>query len=280
MAGRSTVRFGGNTPCVEVLAADGTSIVLDCGTGARELGLALVATNASTVNLLLTHTHWDHIQGFPFFAPAYRSGARLNIYAASDPAFSVEEMLAGQMRPVYFPVSWDELSARLAVHEVKESIFSIGSITVRAQLLNHSSPCLGYRLESEGLSVVYATDHEPFWWEGSEVGPAERLRHEGDRHHAEWLAGADLLIHDAQYTDAEYAVKRKWGHSPVEYATDLAILAGVKRLALFHHDPARTDQAMIQLVRHMHCRVRDRGSNLDVVAAAEGLDIELPDIPN
>jgi phosphoribosyl 1,2-cyclic phosphodiesterase len=254
--------------------------VLDCGTGARELGLALVATNASTVNLLLSHTHWDHIQGFPFFAPAYRSGARLNIYAASDPAFSVEELLAGQMRPVYFPVSWDELSARLAVHEVKEGIFSIGGITVRAQLLNHTTPCLGYRLEAEGLSVVYATDHAPFWWEGSEVDLAERLRHEGDRRHAEWLAGADLLIHDAQYPDAEYAVKRNWGHSPIEYATDLAIPAGVKRLALFHHDPARTDRAMTQLVRRMQKRVPDRGSNLDVVAASEGLDIELPEIPN
>jgi CRP-like cAMP-binding protein len=134
---------------------------------------------------------------------------------------------------------------------------------------------LGYRLEAGGVSVVYATDHEPFWWERPKVAPTERLLHPGDRRHLEWLAGADLVIHDGQFTDAEYPAKRNWGHSSIEYATDLAILAGVKRLALFHHDPTRTDQMVARLAQRMLRRARRQGSTLDVIAAAEGHDLEL-----
>lgn len=275
--GRATARFGGNTSCVEVSAADGTCLVLDCGTGARQLGLALLAAGPPPIHLLLTHTHWDHIQGFPFFAPAYLPGTILDIYAAPGLERTLEETLAGQMEHTYFPVRLSELRAQIVVHEIGESTFRVGGITVRAQHLNHTAPCLGYRLEAGGVSVVYATDHEPFWWGGLEVGPAERLLHPGDRRHAEWLDSADLVIHDTQYTDAEYPIKRDWGHSSVEYVTDLAVLAGVKRLALFHHDPTRTDQAVTRLTQRMRRRARSHGSNLDVIAAAEWLDLELPE---
>jgi CRP-like cAMP-binding protein/CheY-like chemotaxis protein len=158
---------------------------------------------------------------------------------------------------------------------VGEGTFQVGGITIHTQYLNHTSPCLGYRLEAGGVSVVYATDHEPFWWEKPEAALSERLLHPGDHRHLEWLAGADLVIHDGQFTDAEYPAKRNWGHSSIEYATDLAILAGVKRLALFHHDPTRTDQMVARLAQHMLRRARKHGSNLDVIAAAEGQDIEL-----
>jgi phosphoribosyl 1,2-cyclic phosphodiesterase/CRP-like cAMP-binding protein len=273
--GPATTRFGGNTSCVEVLAADGTCLVLDCGTGARELGLALLAAGPPTIHLLLTHTHWDHIQGFPFFAPAYLPGTILNVYATPGLERTLEEALSGQMQHTYFPVRLSELRSQIAVHEVGEGTFHIGEITIHTQYLNHTAPCLGYRLEAGGISVVYATDHEPFWWEGPQVSPAERLLHPGDRRHMEWLAGADLLIHDGQYTDAEYSAKRNWGHSSVEFATDLAILAGVKRLVLFHHDPTRTDQMVGRLAQRMLRRARKQGSNLEVIAAAEGLDLEL-----
>jgi phosphoribosyl 1,2-cyclic phosphodiesterase/CRP-like cAMP-binding protein/CheY-like chemotaxis protein len=276
--GSATTRFGGNTSCVEVLAADGTCVVLDCGTGARELGLALLAAGPPPIHLLLTHTHWDHIQGFPFFAPAYLPGTILNVYATSGLERTLEEALAGQMQHTYFPVRLSELRAQIAVHEVGEGTFSLGGITIHTQYLNHTAPCLGYRLEAGGVSIVYATDHEPFWWEGPQVTPAERLLHPGDRRHLEWLAGADLVIHDAQYTDVEYPAKRNWGHASVEYATDLAILAGVKRLALFHHDPTRTDRMVGRLVQRMLRRVRQCGSTLDVIAAAEGLDLDLPEM--
>jgi CRP-like cAMP-binding protein/phosphoribosyl 1,2-cyclic phosphodiesterase/CheY-like chemotaxis protein len=263
---------------VEVQAADGTCLVLDCGTGARQLGLALLAEGPPPIHLLLTHTHWDHIQGFPFFAPAYLPGTILDVYAAAPGLErTLEETLAGQMEHTYFPVHLSEMRAQIAIHEVGEGSFRIGGVTIHARYLNHTAPCLGYRLEAGGVNVVYATDHEPFWWGGSGVEPTERLLHPGDHRHVEWLAGADLVIHDAQYTDAEYPTKRNWGHSSVEYVTDLAVLAGVKRLALFHHDPTRTDQAVARLTQRMRRWARDHGSNLDVIAAAEGLDIELPE---
>jgi CRP-like cAMP-binding protein/phosphoribosyl 1,2-cyclic phosphodiesterase len=262
---------------VEVVAADGTCVVLDCGTGARELGLALLAAGPPPIHLLLTHTHWDHIQGFPFFAPAYLPGTIINVYATPGLERTLEEALSGQMQHTYFPVRLSELRARIAVHEVGEGTFRVGGVTIHTQYLNHTSPCLGYRLEAGGVSVVYATDHEPFWWEGPKAAPAERLLHPGDRRHLEWLAGADLVIHDGQFTDAEYPAKRNWGHSSIEYATDLAILAGVKRLVLFHHDPTRTDQVVGRLAQRMLRRARKHGSNLDVMAAAEGLDLELPE---
>jgi phosphoribosyl 1,2-cyclic phosphodiesterase/CRP-like cAMP-binding protein len=273
--GGATTRFGGNTSCVEVVAEDGTCVVLDCGTGARELGLALLAAGPPPIHLLLTHTHWDHIQGFPFFAPAYLPDTVLNVYASPGLESTLEEALSGQMQHTYFPVRLTELRAQIAVHEVGEGTFQVGGITIHTQYLNHTSPCLGYRLEAGGVSVVYATDHEPFWWEKPEAALTERLLHPGDRRHVEWLAGADLVIHDGQFTDAEYPAKRNWGHSSIEYATDLAILAGVKRLALFHHDPTRTDQMVARLAQHMLRRARKHGSNLDVIAAAEGQDIEL-----
>jgi phosphoribosyl 1,2-cyclic phosphodiesterase/CRP-like cAMP-binding protein/CheY-like chemotaxis protein len=276
--GPATTRFGGNTSCVEVLTADGTCLVLDCGTGARELGLALLAAGPPPIHLLLTHTHWDHIQGFPFFAPAYLPGTILNVYASPGLESTLEEALSGQMQHTYFPVRLSELRAEIAVHEVGEGTFRIGGVTIHTQYLNHTTPCLGYRLEAGGVSVVYATDHEPFWWEGPKAAPAERLLHPGDRRHVEWLAGADLVIHDAQYTDAEYPAKRNWGHSSAEYATDLATLAGVKRLVLFHHDPTRTDQMVGRFAQRMLRRARKHGSTLDVIAAAEGLDLELPEM--
>ena len=153
----------------------------------------------------------------------------------------------------------------------------IGGCTVRAQWLNHTSPCLGYRLEAGNASVVYATDHEPFAWAGAASDLTARLPHPGDRRHAEWLAGADLLIHDAQYTEAEYTTRRGWGHSPMEYAVDLAVLAGVKRLALFHHDPARADRQMASLVRALQRRAREQGSPLEIIAAAEGVELIVPE---
>jgi CRP-like cAMP-binding protein/CheY-like chemotaxis protein len=201
----------------------------------------------------------------------------VNVYATSGLERTLEEALSGQMQHTYFPVRLSELRAQIAVHEVGEGTFRVGGITIHTQYLNHTAPCLGYRLEAGGVSVVYATDHEPFWWEGPKAAPAERLLHPGDRRHVEWLAGADLLIHDGQFTDAEYPSKRNWGHSSVEYATDMAILAGVKRLVLFHHDPARTDQVVARMAQRMLRRARKHGSNLDVLAAAEGLDLELPE---
>ena len=275
--GPSTIRYGGNTSCVEVRAADGTLIVLDCGTGAHDLGRSLVASGERPIrgHLLLTHTHWDHIQGFPFFAPLFIPGNEWDVYAAQGLGRRLEDTLAGQMEYTYFPVTLGQLDATIRYHDLGEGTFDLGAVQVTARYLNHPGLALGYRLETGGVTMVYATDHEPHSRHQSEVtGSSQGLPiHREDQRHVEFLAGADLVIHDAQYTLEEYPSKLTWGHTPAELAVDFAVAAGVKRLALFHHDPLRDDAAIDRLVESCRGRVGDKG--LDVFAAAEGQTIEL-----
>ena len=275
--GPSTIRYGGNTSCVEVRAADGTLIILDCGTGAHDLGRSLVASGERPIrgHLLLTHTHWDHIQGFPFFAPLFISGNEWDVYAAQGLGQRLEDTLAGQMEYTYFPVTLEQLDATIRYHELTEGVFDLGTVQVTARYLNHPGLAMGYRLESGGVAVVYATDHEPHSRHQPEVAEPTQVVpvHHEDQRHVEFLAGADLVIHDAQYTLEEYPSKLTWGHTPAELAVDFALAAGVKRLALFHHDPLRDDAALDQLVES--CRRRAVAGGLDVFAAAEGQTIEL-----
>ena len=275
--GPSTIRYGGNTSCVEVRADDGTLIILDCGTGAHDLGRSLVASGERPIrgHLLLTHTHWDHIQGLPFFAPLFVPGNEWDVYAPQGLGQRLEDTLAGQMEYAYFPVTLGQLGATIRYHELSEGNFDLGTVQVTACYLNHPGLALGYRLEAGGVVMVYATDHEPHSRHQSEVAdPTQAVPiHREDQRHVEFLGGADLVIHDAQYTLAEYPSKRTWGHSPAELAVDFALAAGVKRLALFHHDPLRDDAALDQLVQT--CRQRAAAGGLDVFAAAEGQTIEL-----
>ena len=278
--GPNTVRYGGNTSCVEVRAPDGTRIVLDCGTGAHELGEALVATGERPIHghLLITHTHWDHIQGFPFFAPLFDPGNEWHIYAPQGLGQRLEDTLAGQMAYAYFPVSLVQLGATIHFYELAEGSFDLGSVRVTTRFLNHPGLAMGYRLEARGVSLVYATDHEPhsrYFGEGPEAAGGMQPAHPEDQRHVEFLAGADLLIHDAQYTLEEYPKKVTWGHTPAEWAVDFACAGGVRRLALFHHDPLRTDEAVDRLVEVCRRRVTARGDALEVFAAAEGQVIEL-----
>ena len=270
--GEHTTRYGGNTSCVEVRAPDGTVIVLDCGTGARELGLHLVRTLPSPMrlHLLIGHTHWDHIQGFPFFVPAFLPGCELNVYAPLGFQQSLEEAMAGQMEYSYFPVKLRDLRSRIHFTELEEGFFRIGDVLVETQYLNHTAPTIAYRMSSAGATVAYVTDHEPFWQSDNGVLP-----HPGDQRHVAFMRGADLVIHDAQYTHEEYANRRGWGHSTVEYATDVALAAGVKHLALFHHDPGHDDAAMDRLELDARARVQAGRGVLDVIAAREGLELRV-----
>ncbi len=276
--GKTTLRYGGNTSCVELRTGAGTLIVLDCGTGAHELGQALLESAASPLrgHLLISHTHWDHIQGFPFFAPLFARDTEWDIYAPGGLGKRLEETLAGQMEYTYFPVTLEQLDATVRYHDLVEGAFEIDDVHVTARFLNHPALTLGYRLEVGGASVVYAVDHEPHSSHHTDADDPEPV-HQEDRRHIEFCAGADLVIHDATYTLAEYSKRIGWGHSPVEYAVDVAVAAGARRLALFHHAPMRDDDAVDRLVVECRARAAARGSDLEIFAAAEGQVVELPE---
>jgi len=269
--GRHTLRFGGNTSCVEVRTANAL-VIIDCGSGLHNLGRALAQTGELPVkgHILISHTHWDHIQGIPFFAPFFRPGNEWDVYAPRGLGQSLHDTLAGQMQYVYFPVRLDQMGAKIRYHELVEGDFRVGDVKVRTQYLNHTALTLGYRLEADGAVLVYSTDHEPFSRQlASGNGPIQGQ----DRRHCEFLADADLVIHDAQFTLSEYADKVGWGHSTVEYAVAMCREAKAARLALTHHDPARTDDAIEGIVKHV--RSHEPASALDIFAAEEGKSLEL-----
>jgi CheY-like chemotaxis protein/phosphoribosyl 1,2-cyclic phosphodiesterase len=273
--GHSTLRYGGNTSCVEVRAADGTLVILDCGTGAYRLGRELMSSSGPVYgHLLVGHTHWDHIQGFPFFAPLFAPGNVWELYAPGGRGQQLETILAGQMSYDYFPVTLEALQAEVHLHNLTEGVFDLGSIRVTAQYLNHPALTLGYRLEADGATLVYATDCEPHSLYPLEAPPGTAPIHHEDRRHVRFLQGADLVIHDTQYTLDEFPAKAGWGHTPMERAVDYAMLAQVKQLALFHHDPDRHDAAVDQLCERAQARAAGE-SALEVFAAAEGQVIEL-----
>ena len=271
--GRHTLRFGGNTSCVEVRTAD-TLVIIDCGSGLHNLGRALVQSGESAVkgHILITHTHWDHIQGIPFFAPFFRPGNEWDIYAPKGLGQSLHDTLAGQMQYVYFPVRLDQMGAKIRYHELVEGDFHVGDVKVRTQYLNHTALTLGYRLEADGAVLVYSTDHEPF---SRHLASGKGPIHGQDRRHCEFLVGADLVIHDAQYTLSEYADKVGWGHSTVDYAVAMCREAKTARVALTHHDPARTDDAIEEILGGIRSEEANAAAKLDIFAAAEGQSLEL-----
>ncbi len=273
-AGPTTLRYGGNTSCVEVRTGTGTLLVIDCGTGAHGLGADLMARSDGAPldgHLLISHTHWDHIQGLPFFAPLFQPESTWHIYGPRGLGGSLIDTLAGQMQYSYFPVSLEQLAANVTYHDLVEGTFDIDDARITTQYLNHPALTLGYRLEADGATMVYASDHEPHHTELAGGGDLTMNRH--DRGHLDFLADADLVIHDAQYVADEYVSKLGWGHSTVEYVVDAACQANAARLALFHHDPARTDDEIDTIVEE--ARARAAGADTEVFAAAEGSTVEL-----
>src|SRR5919197_3267266 len=264
--GPSTVRYGGNTACVAVRTAAGTFFILDSGTGIRELGLHLVRQGLPVdAHLMLGHTHWDHISGFPFFTPMFMPSNRFAIYGARDLDRSLRDVLAGQMHYTYFPVPLGDLRAQMSFIELEEGEIQVQDATVRTHYLNHTAVCIGYRLEADGVSVAYITDHEPY-------GPSNSAGfvHGGDRRLVEFVRGVDLLIQDTQYTPEEYLERRGWGHGSTEYVSDVAGQARARRLALFHHEPTHADEVLDAMVERVKARIavgvcRD----IQVFAAAE-----------
>lgn len=266
---------------MQVTTEKGTLLIFDCGTGARLLGDHLVDTHPSPIrgHIFLTHTHWDHIQGFPFFAPTFVPGNEWMVYGPADGERHLEGALSGQMQYTYFPVELEHIGAALRCLNLDEGTLQVEDVSVRSQYLNHPAVTLGYRLEVGGVSLVYATDHEPYspvlFKQHAAAPSLDAILHAGDRRHAEFLSGADLVIHDAQYTAGEYEAKRNWGHSTIDYVIQISLVAGVRRLALFHHDPRHDDDTLQALEEKARAFARDQGSEMEVFFAREGDELTL-----
>lgn len=265
--GPRTARYGGNTPCIGVADGQGHLIVLDAGSGLRPLGSALMADGGGMVaHLLLSHTHWDHIQGFPFFKPLGVSGNELHVYGAAQEGVSLEEILRRQMEPTVFPVPLSAFAANLVVTSVVEGSFEIDGFRVGAFRLRHPGTTLGFRLapNNRGREVAYLTDNE--------LGPGGTYSVPPDWRSGlvEFLGGVDTLIHDAMYSESVIAARAGWGHSTPRQAIDLAADAGCRRLVLFHHDPESDDETLDGRLNDAQRYAASRAPKLEVGAACEG----------
>jgi len=259
----------------------GELFVLDCGTGIRELGHHLLAAGEPLkANVLLGHSHWDHIQGFPFFGPLFVPGNQFNFFGPQEHSQRLNDTLGGQMQYRYFPVGMDQLAATLHYQELREETVSIGRVAVSSHYLNHTTLTLAYKLQVDGRTLIYATDSEPFSqqpraWASSDD---RTFLHRRDEKLVEFFSGADTLIMDAQYTAREYPQKVGWGHGTVDYTIDMAISAGVGTLVLFHHEPTRIDTAMEVLEQLAQKRMQAEAPHIEVLAAREGVTLELEDV--
>ncbi|MEO5803440.1 MAG: response regulator [Verrucomicrobiota bacterium] len=285
--GAGTVFYGGNTSCIEI-RADDEIIILDAGTGIRPLGVELDAefkNEPTHLTLLISHTHWDHIQGFPFFLPAYNPKNKIRILGFEGAREGLENILSAQMESSYFPISMRELPSHIVIEELKEVNFNIGKIRVEAEFLNHPGICTGYRIFTSSGSISYLTDVELFQrMRANNLQPLsneeQAFARQQDERLARFAHKSDVLILDAQYDAAEYETHVGWGHSCMEDSVAFALGAKVKRLFLFHHDPEHNDDKISRLVARARQLVEEKGSNLIVEAAREGFEVILEPKPD
>lgn len=265
--GPLTARYGGNTTCFEVRSGE-RRIIFDAGSGIRQLGLDLLGRGGEYDHIFLTHFHWDHIQGFPFFPPLYHPEIELKIVGPKQNNIDVRSLFAGQMGPIYFPVPFSVVAAKMSFEHLNEGSWELDGVTLRTMRVRHPSWVVGYRIEVGGQVVCFIPDNE-VEGEGYEVedGWRDRL--------LDFIRGADLLIHDSMYTDEEYPSRLGWGHSTFRQSVRLAEEGEVKRLLFFHHDPERTDDELDGIVSRVRDEALARGCAVAIDAAAEGNDFSL-----
>ena len=257
-------RYGGNTACVALEVPGEDPIILDLGTGLRFFGDTQPADGSFRGTALITHLHWDHVQGLPFFTPINRPGATLDIIGPPQPELSLGAAFEEFMRPPYFPVRVADLKGDIRFHDIGEADLAVGNAKVRVRSVPHVGDTNGYRVDWNGASVAYISDHQaPLDHSFRVAGPVLEL-----------CDGADVLIHDAQFTPEEWEEKAHWGHCTVDYAVHVAREAGVKRLVLFHHDPSHGDEFVDRLLERARCLAHSCGVE-EVLAAAEGLRFDL-----
>jgi phosphoribosyl 1,2-cyclic phosphodiesterase len=265
--GPRTVHYGGNTSCVEILLADGTVLVLDAGTGIKELGSDLGRRGTRRIHLLLTHMHLDHLEGLRFFAPLWDDRVTLDVWGPPSTVLSLEERIGRSFSPPLFPVDLRDVPARVTFRDVPREPWRIGSAVLAADLVVHPGPTVGYRIEAEGSTVAYIPDHEP-----ALTGILDRP--------CDWISGGaiaedvDLLLHDAQFSDDEYEERIGWGHSSIEDAVAYRRVVRARRLVLFHHEPDHSDDLLSDLEGRARS-LADRDEEPPTLAR-EGMVLELP----
>jgi phosphoribosyl 1,2-cyclic phosphodiesterase len=268
--GPDTVAYGGNTACVEVEGRDGTVVILDAGTGVRRVGDTY--RDPRRLDILLSHLHMDHVQGLGFFAPLFQRGFEIHIWGPPSTTEDLRRRLTRYLSPPLFPVRLRDVEAKLELHDAPVGGFEIGGLQVRAQAIIHPGPTLGYRISDGASTVAYLSDHEPA------LGHRRELDQRGAPTDPTWTSGAglaqnvDLLIHDAQYTAEEYAVRVGWGHSTIGDAVEVARLARASRLVTFHHDPAHDDDELDQMLAQARGAAEGQ---FEVIAGREGARLEV-----
>ncbi len=284
--GKKTIRYGGNTPCLEVRPDDETLLILDAGTGISSFGDYLMESNQPVrAHVLLTHTHWDHIQGLPFFHPANQEGNEFTIIGSNHNSVPLQKIISDQMRSMYFPLQFEELKEKINFQVLEEETITIGATTIETRYVNHPGYTLGFRITHGGKSLVYISDNEPFSKEQSDsslnkvekpvVDLFKQVGGNPNSRIVDFARDADILIHDSMFTPSEYKQKEFWGHSDYRFALDIAVQARANTLILFHHGPHHTDEDVDTIVENCRKELENKPYKPDCIAAAEGLEISL-----
>lgn len=274
--GKDTIRYGGNTPCVEIRTKDNHLIILDAGSGIRELGNQIFNNGyKDNIEIFLTHYHWDHIQGLPFFYPLYSNSHKISFYGISDNGSSVEDFLRKQMDYHFFPVKLDVINKNLTFNEIKShSKYSIHGLEMETLLTNHPSPTVTFKLKEGNKCLVYMTDNEINLESDEDFQSVDELKNKNSAL-IDFCSGCDYLIHDAMYDEEEVFTKKGWGHSSNKSLARFSSLAGIKNLILFHYSPDYSDDKIDEIIKDTEAEFEKLNSDIKCIASKEGLELEL-----
>jgi ribonuclease BN (tRNA processing enzyme) len=266
VSGREYIKYGGDTTCLEIRTAGGDIVVVDCGSGVRRVGNNLLKEKVRRFTILLTHSHWDHVLGFPFLKPVYDSKVKIDFHGCPFAQKSIQSVVAKIMEPPQFPINLGAIRAKMSFHDPCLKGIKVGTMKVTPIILSHPNQGLGYKFQENGATFVFLTDNEL------------RHKHPGGcdyREYAAFCSGADVLIHDAEFTEEDYRRTRTWGHSTYKQALELALEAGVKRFGLFHHNQDRPDAEVDAMVEDCRRLAGEKGSPLDCFGVTQESAIEL-----
>ena len=274
--GPSTMKYGGNTACIDLKSDAGDWIVFDAGTGIRALSDSLDLSKKHDIHILVSHPHWDHISGFPFFVPVFIPGNKITIYGPGTFEKTLEEIIRGQMTYSYFPVRTEELQSDIKFIQLKEEKFNLKNFTIETTMLNHPVTCLGYKIYYKNSIFIYLGDNEPYYnVYNDNDNEVDHIARDMNNRLVQFVNGADTLVTDAQYIPAEYSSHKGWGHSTTHDSVNMAIKAGVKKLFFFHHDPQRTDKQLDFIVDHYRKKVKEKGYDIEIYGAKENETYDL-----